>query len=149
MSIRRACAAVHAPVAATPGRPSAKMELNVGSRFKMRLGAMLAVGARDAARHAAPAADRRPAPVRGLSVSVTGGEPPQRVRVTSSRRSAAPMHARPVTRDLDEQTGLGDVYLAGLMRAQLRLSLAVLGLTIGGLAALPVVLTLVPATRTC
>ena len=34
------------------------------------------------------------------------------------------------------------------MRAQLRLSLAVLGLTIGGLAALPVVLTLVPATRT-
>ena len=57
------------------------------------------------------------------------------------------MHARPVTRDLDEQTGLGDVYLAGLMRAQLRLSLAVLGLTIGGLAALPVVLTLVPAPR--
>ncbi len=75
-------------------------------------------------------------------------EPPQRVRVTSSRRGAAPMHARPVTRDLDEQTGLGDVYIAGLMRAQLRLSLAVLGLTFGGLAALPVVLTLVPATRT-
>ena len=58
------------------------------------------------------------------------------------------MHARPVARDLDEQTGLGDVYLDGLMRAQLRLSVAVLALTVVGLAALPVVLTLVPATRT-
>lgn len=58
------------------------------------------------------------------------------------------MHARPVSRDLDEQTGLGDVYLDGLMRAQLRLSVVVLALTVIGLAALPVVLTLVPATRT-
>ena len=81
-------------------------------------------------------------------MSTPHGVPPQRVRVTSSRRGAAPMHARPVTRDLDEQTGLGDVYLGGLMRAPLRLSLAVLALTFGGLAALPVVLALVPATRT-
>jgi hypothetical protein len=76
------------------------------------------------------------------------GAPPQRVRVTSSRRGAAAMRSRPVSRDLDEQTGLGDVYLDGLMRAQLRLSLAVLALTVVGLAALPVVLTAVPATRT-
>ena len=75
-------------------------------------------------------------------------DPPQRVRVTSSRRGATPMHARPVSRDLDEQTELGDVYLDGLMRAQLRLSVAVLALTAVGLAALPVTLTLVPATRT-
>ena len=58
------------------------------------------------------------------------------------------MRSRPVARELDEQTGLGDVYLAGLMRAQLRLSVAVLALTVVGLASLPVVLTLVPATRT-
>jgi hypothetical protein len=58
------------------------------------------------------------------------------------------MHARPISRDLDEQTELGDVYLAGLMRAQLRLSVAVLALTVVGLAALPITLTLVPATRT-
>jgi hypothetical protein len=58
------------------------------------------------------------------------------------------MHARPISRDLDEQTELGDVYLAGLMRAQLRLSVAVLALTVFGLAALPITLTLVPATRT-
>ena len=58
------------------------------------------------------------------------------------------MHARPVSRDLDEQTELGDVYLDGLMRAQLRLSVAVIALTVVGLAALPVTLALVPATRT-
>ena len=58
------------------------------------------------------------------------------------------MHARPVSRDLDEQTELGDVYLDGLMRAQLRLSVAVIALTVVGLAALPLTLTLVPATRT-
>jgi hypothetical protein len=57
------------------------------------------------------------------------------------------MHARPVSRDLEEQTELGDVYLDGLMRAQLRLSLAVIALTVVGLAALPITLTLVPATR--
>ena len=58
------------------------------------------------------------------------------------------MHARPVSRDLDEQTELGDVYLDGLIRAQLRLSVAVIALTVVGLAALPITLTLVPATRT-
>ncbi|MDF3044425.1 MAG: hypothetical protein K0R30_653 [Ornithinibacter sp.] len=57
------------------------------------------------------------------------------------------MRSRTVARDLDEQTRLGAVYLDGLMRAQLRLSVAVLALTTVGLTALPVVLTLVPATR--
>ena len=81
-------------------------------------------------------------------MSTPAAGPPPRVRVTSSRRGAAPMRSRPVSRDLDEQTGLGDVYLDGLMRAQLRLSVAVLALTAVGLAALPIVLSLVPATRT-
>ncbi len=81
-------------------------------------------------------------------MTTPAGGAPQRVRVTSSRRGAAPMHARPVSRDLDEQTELGDVYLEGLMRAQLRLSVAVLALTVVGLAALPITLLLVPATRT-
>ncbi|GIL35239.1 hypothetical protein [Phycicoccus sp. DTK01] len=77
----------------------------------------------------------------------TPAQPPPRVRVTSSRRGAAPLRARPPARDIDEQTELGDVYLEGLMRAQLRLSLAVLAITVAGLTALPVVLLLVPATR--
>ncbi len=76
------------------------------------------------------------------------GSPPPRVRVTSSRKGAAPMRSRPLSRELDEQTVLGDVYLDGLMRAQLRLSVAVLALTVVGLAGLPTVLALVPATRT-
>lgn len=75
-------------------------------------------------------------------------EPPLRVRVTSSRRGAVNPGSRRPSHDLDEQTELGDVYLGGLMRAQLRLSLAVLALTVVGLAALPAVLTLVPATQT-
>ncbi len=77
----------------------------------------------------------------------TPAQRPERVRVTSSRRGAAPVRARPAARDIDEQTELGDVYLAGLMHAQLRLSLAILALTVAGLAALPAVLLLVPATR--
>ena len=48
------------------------------------------------ARHPAAPPDRRPAPERRLSVSTPAAGPPQRVRVTSSRRGAAPMHARPV-----------------------------------------------------
>lgn len=58
------------------------------------------------------------------------------------------MRTRPVARDLDEQTELGDVYLDGLMRAQLRLSTAVVALTVVGLVGLPLVLTLVPAAQT-
>ncbi len=52
-----------------------------------------------------------------------------------------------MARDLDEQTELGDVYLAGLMRAQLRLSAAVVALTVAGLVGLPVVFSVVPATQ--
>lgn len=58
------------------------------------------------------------------------------------------MRTRPVSSDLDEQTELGDVYLYGLMRAQLRLSLAIVALTATGLVGLPTVFALVPATRT-
>jgi uncharacterized membrane protein (DUF485 family) len=76
-----------------------------------------------------------------------GGTPPARVRVSSSRRGAVPARSRPVASDLDEQTELGDVYLDGLMREQLRLSLAVLALTVLALATMPVLLALVPATR--
>lgn len=55
---------------------------------------------------------------------------------------------RPATSDIDEQTRLGDVYLRGLMRTQLRLGLAVGLSTLGLLAALPVVFALAPGTAT-
>lgn len=58
------------------------------------------------------------------------------------------MRHRPITQELDEQTGLGDVYLAGLMRAQLRLALIVIALLVVGIGGFPLLLALVPATRT-
>ncbi|MFC7490044.1 MULTISPECIES: hypothetical protein [unclassified Knoellia] len=76
---------------------------------------------------------------------------PQRVRVTSSRRSAVSAvtaHARVLASDLDEQTELGDVYIDGLRRAQLRLALTVLALMSAAIGGFPLLLTLVPSTRT-
>jgi len=78
------------------------------------------------------------------------GDPhrPSRVRVTSSRRDAATRRApRPLTRDLDEQSSLGEVYMSGLMAAQLRLALQVLAFGAVGLGGLPLLFVLVPATR--
>jgi len=75
-------------------------------------------------------------------------EQPPRVRVTSTRRNAATRDVlRPLTRDLDEQSNLGEVYMSGLMSAQLRLSLLVLGFGAVGLGGLPLLFLLVPATR--
>lgn len=74
---------------------------------------------------------------------------PARVRVTSSRRDAATRRDfRPLTREIDEQTDLGEVYMAGLMSAQLRLALRVLAFGAVGLGGLPLLFLLVPDTRT-
>ena len=73
--------------------------------------------------------------------------PTKRVRVTSSRRTAGRVTVTPLARDLDEQTGLGDVYLEGLMRAQFRLSMLVIVLTLLGIGGPPVLLGAIPATR--
>ncbi len=80
-------------------------------------------------------------------MSIPGG-PPHRVRVTSSRRGAVAPSTRPISHELDEQTELGGVYLRGLMRAQARLSLLVLGTGVVAIGGLPVLMTLVPSTRT-
>lgn len=76
---------------------------------------------------------------------------PPRVRVTSSRRSAVAAvtaHARVRASDLDDQTELGDVYIDGLRRAQLRLALTVLALMAAAIGGFPLLLTLVPSTQT-
>ena len=72
-------------------------------------------------------------------------DPPRRVRVTSPRRDARRRgERRPAAAELSEQTGLGEVYLTALLRAQLRLALAVL-LGVGGLlCGLPALFLLVP-----
>lgn len=68
-------------------------------------------------------------------------EVPGRVRVTGPPRRTP---TRPRTRDLDlaldEETPLGAVYLASLLRAQLGLAARVLGLLVLSLGALPLLL---------
>ena len=77
-----------------------------------------------------------------------GPEAPKRVRVTSPRRGAARRGPpRPVTTEIGEQTGLGEVYMATLLRAQLRLSLSVLVTLAAGLGILPLLFLAVPATH--
>jgi hypothetical protein len=89
-------------------------------------------------------ADDPPTPV-----ETSAGPPPVRVRVTSTRRDAPTRRdLRPLTRDIDEQSQLGEVYMAGLMSAQLRLAMRVLAFGAVSLGGLPLVFLLVPATRT-
>lgn len=76
-----------------------------------------------------------------------GDTAPQRVRVTSSRRSSPAPARRPLRTDLDEQTELGEVYLSGLMRAQFRLAATIIGMGVMGLGGMPLTFFLVPATR--
>ena len=73
---------------------------------------------------------------------------PRRVRITSPRREARrPDERRPAAQELEEQTGLGEVYLSALLKAQLRLSIAILlGIAVVVLG-LPTLFLLVPATR--
>lgn len=74
-----------------------------------------------------------------------GTEAPRRVRVTSPRRDARRRgEQRPGSVELTEQTGLGEVYLTALLRAQLRLAAAVLVGVAGLLGGLPVLFLLVP-----
>jgi hypothetical protein len=79
---------------------------------------------------------------------VTDPSPPPRVRVTSTRRDATQRRSpRPLTRDLDEQSNLGEVYMADLMAAQLWLAAKVLAFGAAGLGGLPLLFLLVPSTR--
>ncbi|SEG59226.1 hypothetical protein SAMN04489712_10755 [Thermomonospora echinospora] len=75
------------------------------------------------------------------------GEGPRRVLVTSPRMRATRRPRHPVTREIDEQTGLGEAYMRSLVRAQLRLGLGVcaaLGVVVGGL---PLLFVLAPELR--
>ncbi|GAA1149736.1 hypothetical protein GCM10009630_55150 [Kribbella jejuensis] len=76
-------------------------------------------------------------------------EPPRRVRVTSPRTSAARRPLTPTgTREIDEQTRLGQVYMQSLIQSQLRLTLAVIGGVLLVLGSIPLLFWLVPPTRT-
>ena len=74
---------------------------------------------------------------------------PRRVRVTSPRASAARRpHIPTGTREIDEQTRLGQVYMQSLIQSQLRLTLAVIGGVVLVLGSIPLLFWLVPPART-
>lgn len=76
-------------------------------------------------------------------------EGPRRVRVTSPRTSAARRQTTPMgTREIDEQTRVGEVYMNSLIQSQLRLALAVIGVAAVMIGGLPLMFALIPATRT-
>jgi hypothetical protein len=69
----------------------------------------------------------------------------QRVRVTHPRMGASRRPAeRPATREIDEQTQVGEVYLTALLRAQLRAGLTMLAAVVLALGGLPVLFLLLP-----
>ncbi|WP_246080177.1 hypothetical protein [Nonomuraea mesophila] len=68
----------------------------------------------------------------------------RRITVTSPRTTAARRPRYPATREIDEQTRLGEVYMRSLLRTQFRLALfvcTVLACVIGGL---PLLFLLMP-----
>lgn len=68
----------------------------------------------------------------------------ERVTVTHPSRQRPRVRPAPLLREIDQQTGLGEVYISSLIRSQLRLSLAVIAVSLGVLAALPLVFHLFP-----
>lgn len=74
--------------------------------------------------------------------------PARRVLVTSPRmRALRRPPSRPVTRDIDEQTRIGELYMRSLVRTQLRLALVVLGAFVVTVGGLPLLFTLAPGLR--
>ncbi len=77
----------------------------------------------------------------------TPGTPPRRVRVTSPRTTARRTRRSSASSEIDARTRLGEIYVATLLRAQLRLALGVLAMLVGPLAGLPLLFRAVPETR--
>jgi uncharacterized BrkB/YihY/UPF0761 family membrane protein len=76
-------------------------------------------------------------------------ERPRRVTVTSPwTRAGRRSRTYPIVREIDEQSEVGALYMRSLMRTQLRLGVLVVFLVCGPLAALPVLFTVLPLTKT-
>lgn len=90
---------------------------------------------------------RSPLPRTSSDAARRAAEPPRRVAVTSPRTAAARRPRYPATREIDEQTRLGEVYMHSLLRTQFRLALfvcTVLACVVGGL---PLLFLLIPELR--
>ncbi|MGA8994675.1 MAG: hypothetical protein WB441_10265 [Nocardioidaceae bacterium] len=69
---------------------------------------------------------------------------PPRTRVTSPRLGAARRRQAPGTSEIDAQTRVGEIYMASLVRAQLRLAGVVLGVLVVTVGGLPLLFALAP-----
>ncbi len=72
---------------------------------------------------------------------------PRRVVVVSPRTRATRRRVQPVTREIDEQTQVGEVYVRTLVRTQLRLAMFVCTVVACLLGGLPLLLALQPQLR--
>ncbi len=84
---------------------------------------------------------RAPLPLVRAPLTQRGqARPPQRVRVTNPRMgSTTRPPARSPAREIDELTGLGEVYMRSLLRAQLRQAITSLTVLVLVLGVLPLV----------
>lgn len=73
--------------------------------------------------------------------------PPQRVRVSRSRRPVRSVRRRTVREEIADESRLGSTYVNSLRRAQLHLSLGTIAVGLVTLGALPLLFALVPALR--
>lgn len=87
-----------------------------------------------------PDADADP----GAALPAVAAEQPQRVRVTAPRTAPASADLYTVSRELDEQTEVGELFIGSLIRSQLRLALVVAGGFLLILLGVPVLLAFVP-----
>ncbi|GAA3466661.1 hypothetical protein [Nonomuraea roseola] len=71
----------------------------------------------------------------------------RRVTVMSPRTAAARRPRYPVSREIDEQTHLGEVYMRSLLRTQFRLALFVCTVLACVVLGLPMLFLLVPELR--
>ena len=70
-----------------------------------------------------------------------------RVRITSPLTTASPHVRRTVQQEIDESTGIGEVYIRSLVRSQLRAALTVITTLMLTLGALPIVFWLLDDLR--
>ena len=84
-------------------------------------------------------------PSGALAPAATDKAPaPQRVRVTAPRSAPAAAAPYTVSRELDEQTEVGELFIGSLIRSQLRLALVVAGGFMLILLGVPVLLAFLP-----
>ena len=70
-----------------------------------------------------------------------------RVRITSPLTTASPHVRRSVQQEIDESTGIGEVYVRSLVRSQLRAALTVITTLMLTLGSLPIVFWLLEDLR--